>query len=453
MGLFNRDLASQVVRLAVPVVISQLSQTVVGLVDTMMVGRIGVNALAATGLGCLAIWMVMGALGHLSTGTQILASRRTGQTDHAGAGRALRAALQIALPLGLLLTILFWFAYPAYFALILGGRQDPLFPLCSEYSQLRLLGLLPFLLIAALKGFFNGLGDTSQHMRVSLLINVVNVFFNWVFIFGNLGATPMGVAGAGLASSLATTAGAVYFLFRAHRAGLEDSHGFRPRDLLKPLGRVAERPSRLIRLSLPAGVQAFLVLGGFTLFMAMMKVAGTAEVAATNVIFTILSFSFMPGFGIGMAASTLIGQKLGAGLPDEAQSAGQEAMKIGMLLMGLMGVIFITFPDQLLGLFTDDAAVLAAGRWPLRLLGSIQVLDALSMTTAGCLEGAGLTLFVMWSEVLVNWLVFLPLSAWILLIHGGGINMAFTSLVIYLACYALILQWKWRRGDWKESVL
>lgn len=453
MPLFHRDLSRQVVHLAIPVVISQLSQTVVGLVDTMMVGRLGVIELAATGLGGLAVWMVMGALGHLATGTQIIASRRTGQQDPVAAGRALTAALQIALPAGILLSVLLWHGYPLYFQLILGGTDDPLYPVCSSYSQLRLLALLPFLVISALRGFFNGLGDTRQHMRVSLVINVINILFNWIFIFGHLGAPRMGAPGAGLASMLATCFGAIYFIWQARRADISSSHGFQVRSLFRLATHAGELPAKLARLSLPAATQAFFVLAGFTLFMALMKRVGTAEVAATNVIFTILSFSFMPGFGIGMAASTLIGQKLGAGKPAEAEQAGREAMKIGMLLMGSLGVVFVLFPDPLLSLFTEDAAVLAAGRWPLQLLGWLQVIDALSMTTAGCLEGAGLTTFVMWAELAVNWLIFLPLSVFILVIAGGGIKAGFLAMAVYLVTYALILQWKWHRGDWKESVV
>jgi multidrug resistance protein, MATE family len=453
MRILDPELSRRVIHLAVPVVISQLSQTVVGLVDTMMVGRLGVVALGATGLAGLAVWMVMGAVGHLATGTQILASRRTGQENHPAAGRALASALQAGLPLAVLLTGLLFLLYPLYYGLILQGPADPLYQPCLHYTLWRVSGLAPFVVISALRGFFNGVGDTRQHMRVAIFINLVHIPLNWVLIFGKLGAPALGAAGAGLSAMLSTTAGCLFFLWLARRAGLGRRWGFHWRLVLKRATDPAEGPAHLLRLAAPAATQAFLVLAGFTLFIAMMRHVGTAEVAAANVIFTILSLSFMPGFGIGIAASTLIGQLLGAGRPAEAMRAGWEAQKLGMLLMSSLGLLFFAFPDPLLRLFTPNDAVIAAARWPLRLLGCFQALDALGMTTAGCLEGAGLTAFVMRVDVGLNWLVFLPLSAGIILGLGGGILEGFAALAVYLTAYALILQMAYRRGDWMRRVV
>jgi len=448
MSLLDPRLSRQVAILAVPVVVSQLSQTVVGMVDTMMVGRLGVVPLAATGLAGLAVWMVMGAVGHLATGTQILTSRRTGQEDPAASGHALVSALQAGLPLAALLTGVLFLVYPLYYGLILDGKQDPLYEPALGYTLWRISGLVPFVVISALRGFFNGIGDTRQHMRVAILINLINVPLNWIFIYGHLGAPPMGAAGAGLASLLATCGGAAAFLLVAHRERLGARWGFHWSRLLRPPARGLESPLRVVALALPASAQAFFVLAGFTLFIAMMRHVGTVEVAATNVVFTILSFSFMPGFGIGIAASTLIGQLLGAGRPEEARRAGWEAQKLGMLLMSTLGLFFMAFPDPLARLFSPDPGVIEAVRWPLRLLGLFQAIDALGMTTAGCLEGAGLTRFVARVDIGLNWLVFLPLSAVIIYGFGGGILEAFAALAIYLSGYALILQREYRRGNW-----
>lgn len=453
MSLLDPALSRQVARLALPVVISQLSQTVVGMVDTMMVGRLGVVPLAATGLAGLAVWMVMGAFGHLATGTQILASRRTGQENHAAAGRALASALQAGLPLGLLLMVLLHWLYPLYYGLVLQGPADPLYEPCLSYTLWRITGLVPFVIISALRGFFNGVGDTRQHMRVAIFINLVHIPLNILLIWGKLGLPAMGVAGAGLSAALSTTAGAGYFLWRAYRAGLRSRWDFHWGMVLKRAARPEEGPGHVLRLAAPASAQSFLVLAGFTFFIAMMRHVGTLETAATNVVFTVLSFSFMPGFGIGIAASTLIGQLLGAGQPEEARRAGWEAQKLGMVMMSLLGLLFLTFPDPLLRLFTTDPAVIEVSRLPLRLLGCFQTIDALGMTTAGCLEGAGLTAHVMRVDVGLNWLLFLPLSATIIFVWGGGMLAAFSALAIYLSAYALLLQREYRRGRWMERVV
>ena len=133
----------------------------------------------------------------------------------------------------------------------------------------------------------------------------------------------------------------------------------------------------------------------------------------------------------------------------EAELLGREAQKIGMLLMSAIGLFFILLPDQLLGLFTDNAEVIAAGRLPLQLMGLIQAFDALCMVTAACLEGAGMTLFVMWSELFVNWAYFIPFTWLAVFVLDSGILLPFVGLAFYVLLYSGILQWKFRRGDWK----
>ena len=429
-------------------ILSQLSQTAVGVVDTMMVGRISVTALAAVGLAGLVCWMVLGSLGHLAMGTQILAAHRTGASRHSEAGRVLQAALRLALLPGIPLTALLWFGTPLFYQLVIGNTDTELTLACVTYTRWRLLAITPFLLISAFKGFFNGIGDTKQHMRVSILVNLLNILFNWLLIFGHAGFPRLGAPGAGLASAIATFCGALYFLYLAHRQELGKRYGVGLKQLFRQLQGDTSGAGAILRLSWPSALQNFLAMGGFACFLSFMKHAGTASMAAANVVFTILSFSFMPGFGIGIAANTLIGQLLGAGKQEDALLAGREAQKLGALLMGLLGVFFLLLPDLMLSWFSSDTEVIRLGRWPLQLLGLFQVFDAWSMTTAGCLEGAGLTLFVMKAELSISWLFFVPASYCVIHLLGGGINGAFLCIAAYLVLYALVLEWRFRRKDW-----
>ncbi len=444
-------------RLALPVVLSQLSQTVVGIVDTMMVGRISVEALAAVGLSGLVCWMVLGSLSHLAMGTQILTARRTGAKSTSEVGQVLQSALRLAVLPGIPLTLILWYVTPFLYHIILGGDTSELNTLCITYTRWRLLGITPFLLISAFKGFFNGIGDTKQHMRVSIIINLLNILFNWLLIFGHAGFPAIGAPGAGMASAIATACGCLFFLYFAHREEIGNRFGVQ---LLSLFGRThslkvfAPNGMRaILRLSWPSATQNFFVMCGFACFLSFMKSAGTPSLAAANVVITILSFSFMPGFGIGIAANTLIGQLLGAGSKNDALLAGREAQKVGALLMSLVGVCFLLFPDQLLSWFTSDAEVIALGRWPLRLLGAFQAFDAWCMTTAGCLEGAGLTLFVMKAELAINWLYFIPASYIVIHLLEGGIRGAFLCMAAYLVFYALVLELRFRKGDWLHRIV
>jgi MATE family multidrug resistance protein len=445
MPLLDRRLVREIIPLAVPVVISQMSQTVVGLVDTWMVGRLGVEALAATGLSGIAVWMIMGSAGELSTGTQVITAHRHGQGRLAEAALTLRESLVLALGVGLVLWILSHVFAPAYFSRILHESEGALYADCLGYSRWRIAGILPFLAITSLRGFFTGLGDSREHMRVALLINGANILFNYVFIYGHWGAPAMGVPGAGLASTLATVAGAGVFLWRIRARRVFSAHG------MTVFGPVRLPDLRqLIGLSAPAALQTLLSMAGFTVFISLMKFIGTTEVAATNLIITILSVSFMPGFGLGMAASTLIGQNLGAGLPEQARAAGNTAQRLAMILMGTVGLFFVGVPDLLLRAFSEDAGVLQAGRGPLRLMGLIQVFDALAMTTAGCLRGSGMAVFVAWSEIGVSWLFFIPFTVFCVHVLHSGILLPFAGLALYLVLLAGVLQWQWRRDGWQR---
>lgn len=189
----NRDLSARVWHLAGPVVVGMISQTLLNIVDTAMVGRLGPTALAATGLGGVLAWTIMGAIGQLNIGAQAVSSRRFGEGKLHAAGAVLDNALLVAAVVG------------TFTSLILSGVMADLYHFFSDdpavtligrdYIRLRLLGSLPFMVIMAHRGFFNGIGETYLHMRVAIVINVINAGLNWIFIFGNLGADAMGAKG------------------------------------------------------------------------------------------------------------------------------------------------------------------------------------------------------------------------------------------------------------------
>ncbi len=445
MPFLRRDIVRRILPIAVPVVISHMSQTLVGLVDTFMVGRISVEALAATGLAGVAIWMVLGAAGELATGTQVITSRRFGEKRFGEAVLTLRESLLLALALGGVLTLLCLWLVEPYFRIVLTDPADPLMPLCSEYTRLRLLALAPFLVISALKGYFNGIGDTKEHMRISLVVNLSNIFLNWVFIYGHLGSPAMGVAGAGLASTVATALGALLFLDRLRIRRVFREHAMRVLGAVRPADL-----RQLVALSSPAAVQTFLTMAGFTFFTSFMHRVGLVEVAATNLIINVMSVSFMPGFAIGIAASTMIGQDLGAGRLQQAREDGDTAQQLAMLMMSALGLLFLLIPETLLGVFTEDAGVIQAGKPALQLMGLVQAIDAMAMTTAGCLRGSGMTLFVMWAEIGINWLFFIPFTAVAVILFEAGIVTAFAGLALYLLFLAILLQWQWRGNRWQE---
>ncbi len=419
-----------------------ISQTLMNLVDTAMVGRLGASALAATGLGGILSWMVMGSFGAVHVGTQAVAARRYGEGRPWEAGRALDNALVLSLVIGsvgsFLIAPLMSQTLPLFTndpAVIVQGKG---------YVYLRLLGVLPFMIIMAHRGFFNGIGETHQFMVIGILMNVINAGLNWVLIFGHFGLPAMGARGAALGSTIGTVIGMLAFAYVGLRHPHKNDYRYYR---IANVSTSMER--RILGLTIPSGSRSLLVMLGFSIFSGIVARLGTVEMAATNVILNIVSLSYMPGFGFGIAAASLIGQKLGEGDPDTAEAFGWEAGRLGVITMGVMGCIFIGAPGFLMKVFTEDPMVVAAGALPLRLMGFVQVFDALGMVLGGALEGAGMTKWVFFAELTVNWLFFLPFSFIAAYPLGLGLTGAWIAFGSYLALYGTVVTIKFSRGSWK----
>jgi len=439
----DRKLSRKVWILAGPVVVGMISQTLLNVVDTAMVGRLGSIALAAAGLGGILSWTVLGSIGALHIGVQTVASRRFGEKRFTEAGKTLDNAIMIALIVGLFCSGVVSEVVVKVFHLF---TDDP--TVVSEgkgYLVHRLMGALPFMIIMAHRGFFNGIGETHLHMKVSIAINASNVLFNYLFIFGNFGFPRMETAGAGLASTLGTTIGMLMFVVIGlnHKRRKEFNYYHRSN-----LDRTIV--NKLLNLSSASGVRIFLAMMGFSFFSAIVSRLGTVEMASTNVILTIISMSFLPGAGFGTAAGSLIGQKLGEGKPDEAEEFGWESARLGVITMGVMGIIFILVPDLLLQIFTSDSEVIRVGSMPLRMMGFVQIFDAMGMVMMGSLEGAGMNKFVMYAEIAVNWLIFLPSALIFSHIIGWGLLGAWSAMGLYILILGVIVTHKYIGGSWKE---
>jgi MATE family multidrug resistance protein len=438
----DRTLSRRVWRLAGPVVVGMVSQTLMNVVDTAMVGRLGSSALAATGLGGVLSWMIMGSLGSVHVGTQAVSARRYGEGRPWEAGRALDNAILLSLIIGSLGSFLL---APLVSSMMPLFTNDPVVITDGKgYVYLRILGVLPFMVIMAHRGFFNGIGETHQFMVISILMNIINAGLNWVLIFGHFGLPAMGPRGAALGSTLGTVIGMLIF------AGVGLGHRRRREYRYYHLANLSRNMARkILSLTIPSGSRSLLVMLGFATFSGIVARLGTVEMATTNVILNIVSLSYMPGFGFGIAAASLIGQKLGEGDPDAAEEYGWEAGRLGVITMGVMGILFIGAPEFLMRIFTDDLAVIEAGALPLRLMGFVQIFDALGMVLGGGLEGAGMTKWVFVAELIVNWLIFLPFAYLAAHVFGWGLTGAWIAFGSYLILFGTVVTIKFSSGTWK----
>lgn len=435
-----------IIRLASPVFLGMLSQTVFYAVDTAMLGRVGVEALAASGLGWFVVWIFGSSLMAIEVGTQSLVARRFGEGDWEACGGLLDNTLAFAVVSGFLFSVTGYLLAPVIFPHLSDDIKVVEYGI--DYLKYSFLSIFFFLVIASFRGFFDGLGQTHLFMKVAIAMNISNIIFDYILIFGKFGFPRLEVKGAAIASLVSSLIGAVYFFY------LSLTNGFITR--FRYLDYYAFNMfilNSILRLSFPAMLRVFFIMTGLTIFLWIAGQVGSIELAASNIFMTLSSFTFLAGYGFAVAAATMISQSLGKGNAEDAEAYGWEAMRLGLLCMGFLGVIFILFPKIILEIFTNQRAVIETGKGVLMLFGIIQFFDAVTLILSHALQGAGYTKWVMKIEGIVVYFLLLPAAYILSLVFGFGIYGAWISMFVYSLTMGIAMLWKFKAGKWKEAEL
>jgi len=326
------------------------------------------------------------------------------------------------------------------------ARPDPaVVRECLRYSRIRMSGAFFVLAMFAVSSFFRGIGDVRTPMIAAIVANVTNVVFDALLIFG-LGPFPRLTAfGAGLATAIANVVGFSWILTAFLRGSVDVYYAsrherpFRPPEML-----------RLLRVGLPMGAQFFLDMSSFTVFMAIVGRLGTDELAASQIGVQILSFSFMPASGISKAATTLVGQYIGASRKHLAERCGWTVLRMNLVYSLAVAAGFLLGGRSLISVFNSDPGVIAAGGSIIPMLALFQILDAGQMSYSGALQGAGDTTFTMIAYAASAWFIFVPASYLLAGKAGLGIVGAWAGGLIHLCVLDSVLTWRFARGAWKK---
>ena len=441
--LTRRHLLRTIAHLAVPVVLANIAQTLMGLVDTLMVGRLGHTPLAAVGVATLLFSAVAMTIKSVDTAAQTFTAQRIG----AGRGREVGTVLATALATVLVIGAVFIVVGLSWPELMIKwvSRDPELRRLGADYLTWRYVGILPLLIFFMFRSVFDGIGWTRIGMVVGIGMNLINAFLNWVLIFGKFGVPALGVSGAALASSLSSAVAAIVIVGIALRPSIRKRYRLLSRHnldirLLVPF----------LRIAWPPAVQSLSIIVAFLLFFAILGRISTVAVAAGNVVMRIAALSFMPGFGVGVAVQTLVGQALGRHDDKGAVRIGWGGVGLSMLFMGFFGLLFLAMPGTLMRLFTTSGELVVAGTSVLRLMGLVQLIDAVGISLAGVLRGAGATRTVMLVDVCAGFLL-LPTCAYLFgVVWHGGLMGAFLAVLLWFSVYAAGMTFWFLRGDWKD---
>ena len=351
--LGGEGIRGQVLRLALPATAEQMLAMMVGIVDTFLVGHLGATSLASVGLANQWIFLSGTFFGAVGTGSTALIARFIGAKEPDKANQVLRQSVLLGLLIGVVALVMgLSLARPA--VTLLGARGEVV-GLSSTYLRIVSVALIVAPLMYLGNASLRGAGDTQTPMRIMMVVNVVNIAVAVTAINGLFGVPKMGVAGSALGAATAQMIGGVLVtavLLKGRGQIRLRLGGMRPDwDVIR----------RITRVGLPTGVENLLFRIGNMAYVTVLASLGVEAYAANQVAINAWSLSFMPGFGFAVAATTLVGQALGAKEPKTAEQRGYTAYRMGAALMAAMGLMFVLFPAQIMGFFTNDAEVIMQG--------------------------------------------------------------------------------------------
>lgn len=426
--------------LALPIIGGMLSQNLLNIVDTAMVGFLGDPALAAVGLGGFVVFMCMAMILGISTGVQSIAARKKGEGRTDRAAKVLNSALLLVLMIAPVLSIiLIMFVAPLFPYL----NSDPaVIEQGIPYLQVRLAAIVFVGMNFAFRGYWNALDMSRLYMITLIMMHACNIILNYVLIFGNFGAPALGVTGAGIASAVSLAVGTAIYFFLGLRHVRKD--GF-----LKSLATREETRS-LIKISLPSGIQQLFFAAGFVALFWIIGKVGTAELAAANVLITVTLFAILPGLGLGLACTTLVGQALGALNPEDAHRWAWDVGKVAVVLLTLLGMPLWIAPDLVSSIFIHDEATRELARWPMRITGLTMPIEALGFAFMHGLLGAGDAKRVMVVSIAVQWLLLLPAAYLVGPVFGYGLLAIWVCQGIARSLQSIIFLASWQGRSWQK---
>jgi len=429
----------KILALALPIMGGMLSQSLLNLIDAVLVGSLGETVLAGVGVGGYAIFMLSAIIAGLSSGVQSQVARRHGEKQYTLRALPLNAAILLALLVTLPLSVIGWFNADWLIATI--NQTPEVQQVANKYFQWRILGLLPLALTLCFRGYWHGIQKTGIYFRIIIFTHSLNILLSLWLIHGGLGVQALGATGAALGTSISITTGALAWGWLTWRNA-------RPSGFLIKLPHISLCWSTL-RLAAPNSLQQFLFAVSYAVLFWFLGQISTASVAVGHVLVHLSLLLILPGVGLGMAAMTLVGNSLGENNQEEAHSWGWEGMRLAALILAVLGLPMLLIPETILSLFLHQDSLIELGKIPLMLTGVMITLDSAALVFNQALQGAGAHRSVMQISLSMQWLFFLPV-AWFLGIYlQGGLLGIWIAQLAYRMVNSAVFVRVWQRRRWQ----
>jgi len=443
LDLTNGPVFQTTIRLAVPVILSHLLNLALGMADMIMVGRLGKEAIASLVLAN-SLLMLLFAIGWGTSFAVITyVSQRTGAGKHKGARRAASHAIMFAGILGLVMMGIGNLFLPGLVGFF---NAEPLVAdLAVRYADL-IFDFMPFYFLIFLgSAIMQGLGDTVTPLIIMACINAVNIFINYVLIFGKFGFPALGIVGAAVGSVIARGIGSVAIII------ILVSGFYKIALKLPDFKPYLSEFWGILRLGIPNSAQSLLRNFNVMILYRILSLTSlrTVAQASLGVGFHSEALAFIPLMGLFLATGTMVGQNLGANKPDRAEQAAWAALKTAFVLMTIAAIIFMVFPGYIVRIFNDDPGVVRSGSAYLRINAITQIFQS-CFVLIGCLRGAGDSVRPLLTHITGQWVIRLPLAYLLVKLTGLQEWGVWIAMATSAAIEGSIYFWLFRKGDWKK---
>ncbi len=441
--LTKGEIRKKVLDLSGPALAEIFLATLIHMVDMIMVGRVGPEALTAVGLSNQLVAFTLAIFVALNIGTTAVVARSIGGGNPRLANDVARQSLVINFSLGLIVSALGYY-FSGDLLRLMGASEEVLTGGGLLYAKVVFGGTIFMNISMGLMAGLRGAGDTRTPMNINIIANIVNLCGNYVLIYGKFGFPRLGVYGAGISTTISRAVASLLVLYVVY-------HGskvlkFSLKDNYLPDVKLMEQ---IIDLGLPAALEQLVFKSGMLSFARVVSSLGTTVFAAHQIAMNVLSLLFIPSQAFSIAATTLVGQRLGAGEPKVAEECGVETQRLGVIISSAIAVACFFLGPRIIGLYTPDKDVIALGAMALKIVAIVQPAQATQFILAGALRGAGDTKWPLYASVFGIWggRVFLG-YLFTQVLHFGLLG-AWVAIAIDQCIRAIVIFQRFSAGRWK----
>jgi putative MATE family efflux protein len=447
MVVDEKNITGSIFKVAVPAVVEQLLIMIVGVVSLAFVGHLSNEAVTAVGFinslfGFIQVFFVA-----LSTGCTVVIARLIGEGNIENAKTAIKECVIIGFfASSLLAVLLIVFARPVI-SVFFSGAAKMVVEMASGYFKITLITLPLMFSNIIISGSLRGSGDTKTPMLIANVVNILNIALSYVLIYGvsigNLTIEKMGITGAAVAVCISRGVGGILSLFVVLNKSVQLSFSLKGK-----LNIDFQLLKRILHVGIPASMEQLIMQGGFLILQVVISQMGTEASTVYQIVMSINSMCFVPIFGFGLSATTIVGQSLGAKRIDLAKKAGWKTIKICLLITVVISSLLFIFADSLIRIYTKDPAVIEIGSGAIRIFSFSQPFVSIVTVVSNALRGAGDIIYVMLTSFVGIWCFRVFVTFILGLKFNTGITAAWIALVLDFSIRSAMYLIRFKRGKW-----